>query len=512
MSIRLRSRAVQTLSLALAAAAPIAAHGSGGPIALEVPFLVPGTTAAMTVTGLDPGERAYVMVSTASTGAPVCPAILAPTCLDLVRSAVLAGSAYADDAGVAVVSVAVPANVPVASVQAQAVLRIPRATPVLSPVVGIPVLQPGDDADGDLLSNGDEIAFGSDPLDADTDDDQLGDLAEQQLGADPNNPDTDGDGITDGQEAFAHTSPTDPDTDHDGLRDGDEQSLGTDPLDPDTDGDGLGDGDEVHVWHADPLDPDSDGDGLSDGDDVAAGGNPTRADSDFDGLDDGEEVAMGLPPGDADADDDHLIDGYEVDHGTDPLDPDTDGGGKSDGVEVQRGTDPLSAHDDPTVYRVFLSSSRLATSAGRWAMDNACASNALAAGFTGRHVALVSGPSLDARAVVDEGSFVRPDGQVVAASVADLFDGTLAVPIATTAFGGAPPTASFGPNRVLTGTDADGYSTGDTCDDWRSDGSVFFPRSFTWGDLTRLDGGWLDAGVQRCGEQAPVYCVGVDVY
>jgi hypothetical protein len=78
--------------------------------------------------------------------------------------------------------------------------------------------------------------------------------------------DSDGDGLSDAEEAALGTDPLDPDTDGDGLADGEEVERGTDPLAPDTDGDGLTDGDEVALG-TDPLDPDTDGDGIVDGSD-----------------------------------------------------------------------------------------------------------------------------------------------------------------------------------------------------------------------------------------------------
>jgi hypothetical protein len=80
--------------------------------------------------------------------------------------------------------------------------------------------------------------------------------------------DSDGDGLTDGQEIALGTDPLNPDTDGDGLTDGQEvNTYHTDPLNPDTDGDGLTDGQEVNVTHTDPLNPDTDGDGIPDGQD-----------------------------------------------------------------------------------------------------------------------------------------------------------------------------------------------------------------------------------------------------
>lgn len=103
------------------------------------------------------------------------------------------------------------------------------------------------DSDGDGISDGDEVTFGSGPCALDTDDDGLSDDLELFYGTDPNNPDTDGDGLSDGAEVDAAMGsgcpdPLNPDSDGDGLLDGEEISLGTSPCNPDTDGDSLLDG------------------------------------------------------------------------------------------------------------------------------------------------------------------------------------------------------------------------------------------------------------------------------
>jgi len=83
-------------------------------------------------------------------------------------------------------------------------------------------------------------------------------------------PDSDGDGLTDGQEIAIGTDPQNWDTDGDGRSDWHEVTGGgpipTDPFDPDTDDDGLLD--SAEVFGANPTNPvnaDTDGDGLCDG-------------------------------------------------------------------------------------------------------------------------------------------------------------------------------------------------------------------------------------------------------
>lgn len=243
------------------------------------------------------------------------------------------------------------------------------------------------DSDGDGLSDGDEIAAGTDPADADSDDDGVRDGDEPSW-----NIDSDGDGIINALDA---------DSDNDGLFDGTEMGFDcnnpatntavghcvadadngattTNPLDADTDNGGVSDGSEDTNLNGqvDPgeLDPnnmaddatvvDSDGDGLSDALETTLGSDPMDADTDDDGTLDGAEPNPGLDTDgdglpnilDVDSDNDGLFDGTEMgfdcsnpatnaangtciadaDMGltvTSPLDRDTDNGGVPDGAE-----------------------------------------------------------------------------------------------------------------------------------------------------------------------------------
>ena len=103
----------------------------------------------------------------------------------------------------------------------------PEGPGVLTNEATLELLAAADDFDGDGISNGDEIGYGTNPF------------------ADDRLLDDDGDGLTNAEEFALGTNKDDVDTDHDGLADGAELAAGLDPLDPDTDGDGLPDGEDV---------------------------------------------------------------------------------------------------------------------------------------------------------------------------------------------------------------------------------------------------------------------------
>lgn len=134
------------------------------------------------------------------------------------------------------------------------------------------------DTDDDTLFDGDEVEFGSDPLQPDADADGANDAIELIFQTDPNDSDTDDDGVLDGTEVANRTSPTDADTDDDGLNDNENSVYGTLVLDADTDNDRLLDGDEVER-NCNPLKADSDGDGIDDLSEALAATSCTSADN-----------------------------------------------------------------------------------------------------------------------------------------------------------------------------------------------------------------------------------------
>ena len=265
-----------------------------------------------------------------------------------------------------------------------------------------------EDADGDGLTNVEELAGGTNALDADTDDDGLGDGSEVHgTGTDPLLPDSDQDGIDDGVELGVTepvaggetpqgvawggtdldlwspdadpettTHPADVDSDDDGLFDGAEDLDGdgataatiggtgtagsgeTDPNDPDTDGDGLGDQLELVDLKSSPLDTDTDDGGAADGQEADAGtdlldpsDDMLLLDPDGDGLtSEEEEEVWGTDPLDADTDDDGLDDGVEAAGPTSPNDADSDDDGVADGVELGV-TEPVPGATDLDVWQ-----------------------------------------------------------------------------------------------------------------------------------------------------------------
>ena len=252
--------------------------------ALDQPYLLTGVAGPVVVYGVTPGAPVALLASATTNGPRYCPAAIAPTCADLRGTTYILATQRADAFGRTTFWVSAPPALH--TVYLQAVAHEGGAF-TLSPARAAPVLRGDRDADGDGLSNADElIAWGTSPAARDSDGDALDDGAEVMVwGTDPNNPDTDGGGVADGEEVlFQHTDPNawyddidrwSRDSDGDGLYDGEEQDVwGTDPFSYDSDGDGLGDGDEVVTYATDPRLWDTDGGGVPDGEEIQRGTNP----------------------------------------------------------------------------------------------------------------------------------------------------------------------------------------------------------------------------------------------
>ncbi len=94
--------------------------------------------------------------------------------------------------------------------------------------LSIKYLLPDFDPDEDGLTNAEESALATDPLDADTNGDGIVDGVSVALGIDPLDLDADGDGLSNAQELALGTNPFEADTDRDGVAD----SADFYPLDP----------------------------------------------------------------------------------------------------------------------------------------------------------------------------------------------------------------------------------------------------------------------------------------
>lgn len=223
------------------------------------------------------------------------------------------------------------------------------------------------DMDGDGLFDDEEaLVYGTSAFDPDTDDDLLTDGQELALGSDPRDPaspgagnDIDGDGLTDSDEVnIFGTDMNSPDSDRDGASDGFEVNAGTDPLaagEFDSDGDGLTDREETFTHLTNELLFDTDGDAIGDGTEVAAGTDPhtvnapdpigpapVSTDGDGDGLPTFDEQNIWFTdPNDDDSDNDGFNDGFEASQvALNPLNPDVDGDGMLDGCD----TDPTTPY------------------------------------------------------------------------------------------------------------------------------------------------------------------------
>jgi hypothetical protein len=151
----------------------------------------------------------------------------------------------------------------------------------------------------DFIATNFSVLADSAPDSVDSDGDGLTDAQELAIGTDPLNPDTDGDGFSDGVEVYfaargGNFNPLRPDpgcppnlrgvdSDCDGILDCDEQLVGSSPTSMDTDGDGMPDGVEWQLKTqpaAPDRDLDPDGDGLPNFMEVRGHTDPLVADVD----------------------------------------------------------------------------------------------------------------------------------------------------------------------------------------------------------------------------------------
>lgn len=157
-----------------------------------------------------------------------------------------------------------------------------------------------------------------------------------------------------------------------------------------------------------------------------------------------------------------------------------------------------SVYLEAQVNRVFVSSTTTFGNFGGLAAGDAfCQSLDDAAPLGGTWVAWLSDSTTDAVSRLTPGSFELVDGTPVAASIADLTDGTLINPINLDESGG------FLDAAVWTGTDPDGTTaaSGLHCANWTDDA----PNGQN-GNSNENDDMWTSDGDRPCDEALRLYC------
>ena len=141
--------------------------------------------------------------------------------------------------------------------------------------------------------------------------------------------------------------------------------------------------------------------------------------------------------------------------------------------------------------------------------DAKCQAAASAAGLSGTWIAIISDSSHNAKDKLPDKIFVRIDGQIIANSKADLFDGTINVPINITETGSVIAEQY---HYAWTGTNSLGnYSTPSSfgtasCDDW----SKNWGGHATDGLTSATDNRWIETSTPAstsCLNSSSLYCV-----
>lgn len=174
-------------------------------------------------------------------------------------------------------------------------------------------------------------------------------------------------------------------------------------------------------------------------------------------------------------------------------------------ITATGGLNPETVNGTLNVVRiVFVTSTKYRGDIGGLSgADDKCNTRASAAGLPGSYKAWMSSSTVDAWTRIDDAPYVRTgDYQIVATSLADLTDGTIAYTISNTEFGVATSTG------VWTNTNANGLKhyvvANQVCTDWTSNSGSLMTYS---GRTSYTNSNWTQYGDLGCDDSSPaIYC------
>jgi hypothetical protein len=164
--------------------------GPPGAYGIDATPMVVGRPFTLRITGVTPGQRAFIFRAPRIQTAGFCPPPIAPDCLDLpAAQAFNQFNGLANASGQVVLSVTLPSVLGLTTVAWQGVSPTSGGGANTSPALLLPVHQLNSDLDGDNLTAQQEVdLFGTDPGAADSDGGSVDDDVEIANGTDPNDP------------------------------------------------------------------------------------------------------------------------------------------------------------------------------------------------------------------------------------------------------------------------------------------------------------------------------------
>lgn len=143
---------------------------------------------------------------------------------------------------------------------------------------------------------------------------------------------------------------------------------------------------------------------------------------------------------------------------------------------------------------------------GREGADDICTDAASNADLDGEWIALLSSSDISAMDLLlvnglESATFYNSNGDEMAASLADLFDGMLQNPVGYDEFGEERTVG------VWTGTTSQGESSGNNCDDWQN--AEMYGPDGTYGSSNADNGFWMSVSSSTCFYfyERGVYCI-----